>query len=300
MLASLVVGLLFATPEVRFFVEDGGTLTLMRQEGAASAELAHVTHDCATQRIVWSPDASRVLIAGPCQLLAIDTAGTPALVMPAPPLGAQPRLEFATDGSLLCFTEGTQQAGPASKPSAAMVKAQQSLQEPVHAWAWKDGAWKWLESGERAVGLDSLEGVIFSGLKTAKRVPVRDATLWSIIPPGGVHTEPARAAKPADGLPSGAQVSKDGAWAWTTRGTDACAAEAPVLVRQGKGWKTVLAPAAKPSETDCVRVQRVNGWLMLDPTWAAPVLVELAKGTVTALPENARGLVLLGTPSTAP
>lgn len=44
----------------------------------------------------------------------------------------------------------------------------------------------------------------------------------------------------------------------------------------------VLAPATKPSKTDCVPVQRVNGWLMLAPTWSGPLLVELSKGTVTA------------------
>lgn len=301
MLDSLVSGLLlFAAPEARFFVQEGKTLTVMRQRGDETTELARVTHDCAINRIVWATDASRVLVTGPCQLLALDTAGAPPLVLPAPPLGERPQLEFATDGSLLCFTEGLKEnAGPPVKPPAAMIKALQPLHEPVHAWAWRNGAWKWLESGERAMGLDSLEGVIFSGLKTAKRLPARDATLWPIIPPGGVRTEPQRTGTPAEGLPSSARVSKDGAWAWTVQTTDACASGAPVLVREGKGWKTVLAPQKAPADSDCVRVQRVGDWLMLDATWGPPVLVELSSGTVTTLPEKAAGLVLLGTPSTA-
>lgn len=295
MLATLVAGLLSASPDVRYFVQDGGVVSL--QGGVAEPrELARFPHGCAISRVVWAEDAGRVIVSGPCQAVVISPGGASPITLSLPPLGERPVFEFGADGAVLGFTEGMKTNTPNPTPP------KKKLASPVHAWLWDEGAWRWLESGERAVGLESLDGVIYSDLTTAKqRLRARGGTLWPIIPPGGVANEPRRRATAADKLPGrDFSLSKDGRWAWRTSGTDACAVEPPVLVRDGVHWKTVVAVPKVEGPPGCVRAQRVRGALLLAPTWAAPIVVDLDTATSRALPQAALGACLVGSPNEQP
>lgn len=301
MLATLVAGLLCVSPDVRYFVQDGGVVSLMAGV-AEPVELSRFPHGCPISRVVWAEDAGRVLVAGPCQAVVVSPGGARPIAVSMPPLGERPVFEFATDGTVLGFTEGMKDNAPTTTPPPELTQAVAKLASPVHAWLWGRGGWRWLESGERAVGLESLEGVLYSDLTTAKkRLRARGGTLWPIIPPGGVANEPLRRATATDTLPGpDFSLSKDGRWAWRTSGTDACAVEPPVLVREEARWKTVVAVPTVRDPRDCVRVQRVRSALLLDPSWAAPIVVDLDTATSRALPEDALGASLVGTPNVQP